>query len=100
MEKTVFLERSPVTKAHNIKKPVIFFQGLDDKIVPPAQTRTMVAALKTQNTPVYAMEFEGEGHGFRKAETIKNVLNYEYIFYAKVLNLDLRNIDEMDEVHI
>ena len=100
MNKTAFVERSPVTKAHNINKPVIFFQGLEDKIVPPAQTRTMVAALKTQNTPVYAMEFEEEGHGFRKAETIKNVLNYEYIFYAKLLNLDLRDMSGNAEIEM
>ncbi len=86
-DKTVFIERSPTTKAHNISKPVIFFQGLDDKVVPPGQTRAMVETLKKSGQSVVSMEFPGEGHGFRAAETVKAVLEAEYQFYLTQMKL-------------
>ncbi|MGH1352912.1 MAG: S9 family peptidase, partial [Methyloligellaceae bacterium] len=86
-DKTVFIERSPTTKAHKISKPVILFQGLDDKVVPPEQTRNMVETLKKNGRSVVSMEFPGEGHGFRAAETVKTVLEAEYRFYLTQMKL-------------
>jgi dipeptidyl aminopeptidase/acylaminoacyl peptidase len=63
---------------------VIFFQGLDDKIVPPNQAEEMVAALRAKGLPVAYLAFEGEQHGFRKAETIKRTLEAELYFYGRV----------------
>jgi dipeptidyl aminopeptidase/acylaminoacyl peptidase len=84
----VFTERSPLTHAHEITCPVIFFQGLEDKVVPPEQSRSMARTLRTNGVPVAYREFAGEGHGFRSAETIIEVLESEYTFFARVLGLE------------
>ncbi len=63
---------------------MIFLQGLDDKVVPPNQAETMVAALKAKGLPVAYVAFAGEGHGFRKAENVKRALEAELTFYARV----------------
>jgi dipeptidyl aminopeptidase/acylaminoacyl peptidase len=83
----VFTERSPLTHADEISCPVIFFQGLEDKVVPPEQSRSMVSSLRTRGVPVTYREFANEGHGFRSAETIIEVLESEYAFYVQVLGL-------------
>ena len=84
----VFAERSPLTHTHEITCPVIFFQGLEDMVVPPEQSRSMVRTLKDGGVPVAYREFANEGHGFRRAETIIEVLECEYAFYARVLELE------------
>ncbi len=61
---------------------MIFFQGSEDHVVPPNQTELMVAALKERSVPVGYFLFEGEQHGFRKADTIKRALDAELYFYA------------------
>lgn len=81
----LYRERSPIHHAEKLNCPVIFFQGLDDKVVPPNQAETMVAALKAKGIPVAYVPFEGEGHGFRKAENIKTALESELAFYGRVL---------------
>ncbi|WP_137391716.1 S9 family peptidase [Rhodoligotrophos defluvii] len=83
----VFEARSPVFHAANIKVPMMFFQGTDDKVVPPEQSRVMVAKLKARGVPVGYMEFEGEGHGFRNPEVVKAALLAEHAFYARVFKL-------------
>ena len=65
-----------------MSKPVIFFQGDDDKIVPPNQSEAMVEALRRNGTPVGYFLFAGEQHGFRKAANIKLCLDAELAFYA------------------
>ena len=92
----VFAARSPVNLADGIDCPVIFFQGLEDKVVPPEQSRNMVASLRERGVPVAYMEFEGEGHGFRTAETIVTVLESEYAFYARVLGLDVPGLRDVE----
>jgi dipeptidyl aminopeptidase/acylaminoacyl peptidase len=64
--------------------PVIFFQGLEDKVVPPDQTEKMVNALRTRNIPVAYVPFEGEQHGFRRAENIQRALEAEFWFYSRL----------------
>jgi dipeptidyl aminopeptidase/acylaminoacyl peptidase len=81
----IYMERSPVYHTQKISCPIIFFQGLDDKVVPPNQTEAMVEALKKRHLPVACVLFEGEGHGFRKAETIKRALECELYFYSQIL---------------
>ncbi|MDH3580268.1 MAG: prolyl oligopeptidase family serine peptidase [Hyphomicrobiales bacterium] len=85
---SVFAARSPVNQAGEISAPVIFFQGADDKVVPPAQTRSMAQTLKENGVPVASFEFAGEGHGFRQGETIARVLQLEYAFYCRTLGLE------------
>ncbi|MFZ3286682.1 MAG: prolyl oligopeptidase family serine peptidase [Telluria sp.] len=80
----LYLERSPINHAARLKRPMIFFQGLDDKVVPPQQSEVMVKALRASGVPVAYMTFEGEGHGFRKAETIVRTLEAELYFYLRI----------------
>jgi dipeptidyl aminopeptidase/acylaminoacyl peptidase len=79
-----YAERSPIHHAHRITRPVLFLQGLDDKVVPPAQSETMVAALRARGVPVAYIAFEGEGHGFRRKDTVQRALEAELAFYAQV----------------
>ena len=83
----IFTGRSPITHADAITCPVIFFQGLEDKVVPPQQSRAMARSLRTRGVPVAYREYVNEAHGFRRAETIIEVLESEYAFYARVLGL-------------
>jgi dipeptidyl aminopeptidase/acylaminoacyl peptidase len=92
----LYAERSPIHAAHRLSCPVIFFQGLDDKVVPPAQAATMVAALRAQGIAVAHLEFEGEGHGFRKKETVQRTLEAELSFYAQVFGFE--PADEIERV--
>jgi dipeptidyl aminopeptidase/acylaminoacyl peptidase len=77
--------RSPVYFADRISAPVIFLQGLDDPVVPPAQSETMFRALRDKGLPTAYIAFEGEQHGFRKAEHIQRALEAELYFYGRVL---------------
>jgi dipeptidyl aminopeptidase/acylaminoacyl peptidase len=83
----VCAERSPLNLIDGIAAPVILFQGLDDKVVPPEQSRRIVGRLKARGTEVEYHEFPGEAHGFRKAETIVAVLEAELAFLQRVLRL-------------
>jgi dipeptidyl aminopeptidase/acylaminoacyl peptidase len=85
--KKVFAERSPINLIDGIRAPVILFQGLDDKVVPPEQSRLIADRLRQRRIDVALHEFAGEAHGFRKAETIIAVLNAELAFLQRVLRL-------------
>ncbi len=80
----LYIERSPIHHTGGLSAPVIFFQGLDDKVVPPNQAEAMVAALRGKNVPVAYIPFEGEGHGFRQAQNIRQALDGELSFYGQV----------------
>ncbi len=80
--------RSPLYHAEQIQCPVIFFQGLDDKVVPPDQTLAMVEALRARDLPVTYVPFPGEGHGFRRPAHVARVFREELSFYLQVLDLD------------
>jgi dipeptidyl aminopeptidase/acylaminoacyl peptidase len=84
----VYRERSPLRAADRLARPVIFFQGLEDRVVPPDQTDVMVEALRAKGVPVACLTFDGEGHGFRRAETIRRVLEAELAFYGRVLGFE------------
>src|SRR5690349_4793910 len=81
----VYAARSPLRHIDRLARPVIFLQGLDDKVVPPNQAELMVEALRKKGLPVAYLAFKGEGHGFRRAENIKRTLDAELYFYAKYL---------------
>jgi dipeptidyl aminopeptidase/acylaminoacyl peptidase len=82
--RAIYEARAPILHLENFKAPLISFQGSEDKVVPPGQSRAMVAALKAKGVPVAYMEFEGEPHGFRKAENIVRSLEAELAFYGWV----------------
>jgi dipeptidyl aminopeptidase/acylaminoacyl peptidase len=83
--KDVYQQRSPIHYSNRLECPVILFQGLEDKVVPPRQAELMVDALRAKGLPVAYLAFEGEQHGFRKAENIKRALDGEFYFYQKYL---------------
>jgi dipeptidyl aminopeptidase/acylaminoacyl peptidase len=85
--KAMCAERSPLNLIAGITAPVILFQGLDDKVVPPEQSRLIVDKLKARGIDVAYHEYFGEAHGFRKAETIVAVLEAELAFLQRVLRL-------------
>ena len=68
-----------------LSRPMLVLQGLDDKVVPPSQSEALVAALAAKGIPHAYVAYEGEGHGFRKAENIVRSLESELSFYAQVL---------------
>ncbi len=84
----LYVARSPIHHVANLKCPVIFFQGLEDKVVPPAQAEMMVAALRAKGIPVAYLPFEGEQHGFRRAENIKRALDAELYFYGRIFGFE------------
>ena len=67
--------------------PLIVFQGLDDKVVPPNQSEMIVDALRSRGVECEYHAYEGEGHGFRRADTIVHQMNAELAFYRRVLGL-------------
>jgi dipeptidyl aminopeptidase/acylaminoacyl peptidase len=83
----VYQERSPINHLDNFEAPLIMLQGLEDKVVPPNQSEMIFEALKTRGVPTAYVSFEGEGHGFRKAENIVHAIQAELYFYSKVLNM-------------
>jgi dipeptidyl aminopeptidase/acylaminoacyl peptidase len=94
----LYRARSPLHFADRLACPVIFFQGLEDKIVPPNQAETMVKALRARGVPVAYVAFAGEQHGFRRAENIKRALDSEIYFYSRVFGFALA--DRIEPVEI
>jgi dipeptidyl aminopeptidase/acylaminoacyl peptidase len=88
--------RSPLYSADKISVPVILFQGLEDKVVPPEQAELISAALTENGIPHAHITYEGEDHGFRKAENIIHSLESELAFYGKVLGFT--PADDLPEV--
>ncbi|MGE0852215.1 MAG: prolyl oligopeptidase family serine peptidase [Hyphomicrobiaceae bacterium] len=85
--KEAFAQRSPINLIAGIRAPVILFQGLEDRVVPPEQSRLIVAELRRRGIDVDYREFAGEGHGFRQASTIIAVLEAELAFLVRALKL-------------
>ena len=83
----LYQARSPINHTGKLARPMIFFQGLDDKVVPPQQSEMMVEALKARGVPVAYVPLAGEGHGFRKGENIVRTLEAELYFYQRMFGL-------------
>jgi dipeptidyl aminopeptidase/acylaminoacyl peptidase len=97
-KKALYEQRSAIKHTHLLNCPVIFFQGLEDKIVPPAQSETMFQAVRDKGLPTAYLAFEGEQHGFRKAENIKRALDGELYFYSRVFGFELADPVEPLEI--
>ena len=76
-----------MTLIDGITAPVILFQGLEDRVVPPEQSRLMADKLRARGTTVELHEFAGEAHGFRRADTIISVLEAELAFLLKAMGI-------------
>lgn len=85
----LYRERSAINSTDQLSCPIILFQGLDDKVVPPNQAELMVEAMREKGLPYAYVAYEGEGHGFRKAENIKRTLDGELYFYSRIFGFDL-----------
>ncbi len=89
--KLLYQQRSPINSSEQLNCPVIFFQGLEDRVVPKEQAEQMFDVLNKKGLPVAAQYYAGEQHGFRKAETITQSLENELSFYQLVFGLKPRN---------
>ncbi len=85
--KDIYHKRSPIHFTDRLSCPLILFQGLDDKVVPPKQSAMMAEALRKKGVKVSYITFEGEQHGFRKAENITRALEEELAFYRDVFGM-------------
>lgn len=103
-DEAALVERSPINHLDAFNCPVIFFQGSDDRVVPPNQSQAMADALRNKGIPVAYLEFEGEGHGFRDAANIIRSVESEYAFFCRVFgiapadDLPALNIDNQDSL--
>jgi dipeptidyl aminopeptidase/acylaminoacyl peptidase len=93
-----YRERSPISHADSISRPLLLLQGLDDKVVPPAQSEVIVDALKERGIPHAYIAFAGEGHGFRKAENQKRALAAHASFLAQVFGFEFADAVEPIEI--
>ena len=82
----IYRARSPIHYVDRISCPIILFQGLEDKVVPPDQSSKFYDAVRKKGLPTAYVSFEGEQHGFRKAETLKRSIEAELYFYSKIFH--------------
>jgi dipeptidyl aminopeptidase/acylaminoacyl peptidase len=100
-EAEVYRSRSPIHFVEQITTPMLVLQGADDEVVPPAQSELIVEALEEREIPHAYLLFEGEGHGFRKAESVVASLESELSFYAQILGFEPGNpIPRLDVRHL
>ncbi|NOR89474.1 MAG: prolyl oligopeptidase family serine peptidase, partial [Anaerolineales bacterium] len=85
----LYQDRSPIYHTDRLSSPVILFQGLEDKVVHAEQSEIVAKALGEKGLPYVYLTFEGEQHGFRRAETIETCLTAELYFYSRILAFEL-----------
>ncbi|VEU44427.1 unnamed protein product [Pseudo-nitzschia multistriata] len=88
-DEAVYKERSPIESVDKLSCPILLLQGEEDKVVPPNQAEMMYEALKQKGIPACLKIYEGEQHGFRKAENIEDALDSELSFFGKVFGIDV-----------
>lgn len=88
-EKELYKKRSPIESTDTLSCPILILQGSEDKIVPPNQAQMMHDALLKKGIPTCLKIYEGEQHGFRKAENIEDALDSELSFYGKIFGIDI-----------
>ncbi|KUN03455.1 acyl-peptide hydrolase [Streptomyces yokosukanensis] len=91
-----YADRSPTTHADRLTVPFLLLQGLDDVICPPAQCERFLARIEGRGLPHAYLTFEGEGHGFRRAETMVRALEAELSLYAQVFGLDACDVPRLE----
>ena len=94
----LYLDRSAVNFAGHLSCPIILFQGLEDRVVPPSQAEEFVAACKAKKLPYAYLPFEGEQHGFRRASNIRRSIDAELYFYSQIF--DFAAADPIEPVTI
>jgi dipeptidyl aminopeptidase/acylaminoacyl peptidase len=96
----LYVERSPIHHVDSFDRPLAVFQGLEDEVVPPAQSQMIVDALRATGVPVAYLPFEGEQHGFRRAANVRRALDGELSFYAQVFGFALPPEEGIDPVPV
>ena len=96
--KDIYVARSPIHVADQCSAALILFQGLEDEVVPPNQSEAMFTAARDKGLPVAYIAFEGEGHGFRRAENIKRATEAELYFYGRVFGFEPGEVIEPVEI--
>jgi len=86
--KDLYEERSPIHHLDRLNSPMLLQQGADDRVVPPSQAREMAAAVRAKGLPVALVVYEGEGHGFRRADSIAASLNAKLSFLGQVFGFN------------
>lgn len=94
----LYKDRSPIEHAEKLDCPVIFLQGLEDRIVPPDQSARMADAIASKGIPVSLLEFPGEQHGFRQSDNVRRALEAELYFYGRIFGFKIA--DKMEPVTI
>jgi len=94
----LYRQRSPIHATAQLSCPVIFFQGLEDKVVPPAQSESMYESVRARGIPTAYITFPGEQHGFRRAENIQRALEAELYFYSRIFGFELA--EPVEPIHI
>jgi dipeptidyl aminopeptidase/acylaminoacyl peptidase len=95
-----YRERSPINHVDRLDTPMLLLQGADDRVVPPLQAEMMVEVLERKSLPHAYLLFQGEGHGFRKAEHKVAALEAELSFYAQVLGLRRDDVPRLELQHL
>ena len=90
----LYLERSPIHAMDQLACPLILFQGLEDRVVPPNQSQMVAEAARAKGLPVKLLTFDGEQHGFKKAETIVRCFEAELSFYKNIFGLVSDSYDD------
>jgi dipeptidyl aminopeptidase/acylaminoacyl peptidase len=96
----LYVERSPIHHVDSFDRPLAVFQGLEDKVVPPAQSEMIVEALRAKDVPVAYLPFGGEQHGFRRAGNVRRALDGELSFYAQVFGFALPPDERIDPLPV
>lgn len=96
----IYRERSPIHHVDRLRKPLIVLQGSEDAVVPPNQSEMIVEALRTRQIPVAYLVFDGEQHGFRRAENIRRALDAELSFYGQVFEFALPSAEGIEPVTV
>jgi dipeptidyl aminopeptidase/acylaminoacyl peptidase len=96
----VYVERSPIHRVEEFARPLLVLQGADDPVVPPNQSELIVDALRSRKMPVAYLLFEGEQHGFRRAENIRRALEAELSFYSQILDVELPPGEHIEAVRV
>jgi dipeptidyl aminopeptidase/acylaminoacyl peptidase len=94
-EEKLYKQRSPIESVETFSCPILLLQGDEDKVVPPNQAEMMHQAVLKKGIPCCLKMYEGEQHGFRKAENIEDALDSELAFYGKVFSIDVPGAVEL-----
>lgn len=92
----LYLQRSPLGRADRFRAPLLLLQGAEDAVVPPAQSEAIRSALASRGVPHAYVLYEGEGHGFRRAETIVHALETELAFLGRVFGFETPDVPAID----